>query len=62
MLYQNGRFYKVINVNVHPLSWPEPVKIPLDGDDALVMGQDWGVRGELLGAFVDRLAEGGEHE
>jgi hypothetical protein len=49
--YENGRFYKVVNVKTHPLDWPVAVKIPLEAGDALVLADDFGVYGRILGAW-----------
>lgn len=52
--YQNGRFYKLVNVRAggwSGMGCQNTVKIPLDEMDALVIEKDWGVKGRILGGL-----------
>ncbi len=49
--FRNGRFCKVIRYRMSTLHWPSEVLIPLGESDAIVMEEDGGVVGRILGAL-----------
>lgn len=45
--YANGKFFKVVWVQTHPVSWQEKVEIQMDSNDALALTADWGVEARI---------------
>lgn len=51
VVYEGGKFFKCINVQLKPPYWPEVVKVPLDSLDALVLDEGYGVTARVLGGM-----------